>query len=608
MQKNTLFSIPAISFSCSSKIITVLALLLLVVKAVAAPTLHTPPSAQQTILIIHSYTPGYIWTADMNQAIIDTFKEQAPSSLMRFEFMDTRNHFDSNYLSSLALLFANKYAHAQPDGIIATDDNALFFMRTYGADLFPGVPVVATGINNANAPEPFSNIRSIIAEKADHLSTLQQAIALFPNLRTVHVIADSSKASESVLEEIQIVAEQLPKHIDVQYTTALTLEELKAFASARKPDEIIYLLPHIKTIGGQYFRHRAVERALAKVSPVPIIVSWSIQMDTGVLGGRLLSPYSLGRQAAFALNTVLLGRPVIPLQNDAAIYSTVYDFNALREFGIDSKRLPANATLINRPESFIQQHFKALIPSAAIILVLSLILFLTYKNLQKQLVLQKNHQHIIKLDKEVIETQREIVATLGEVIEARSQETGGHVQRVASVSRFLGEQVGIDDDHLELLEAASPMHDVGKIGVPDAILNKPGKLTPEEFEIIKTHTTIGQEILNRSNRELLKIAADIAHQHHERWDGKGYPNGLRGKEISIYARITMLADVYDALSSERCYKKAWPEEKVLGYIASERAKAFDPELVDIFLGNIDTIRSIRNQYLEVPPLSTSVEQ
>ncbi|MCG8530334.1 MAG: HD domain-containing protein [Desulfovibrionales bacterium] len=556
------------------------------------------PKPRNKILIIHSYAPDYTWTANINQAIIDTFRTDSPSTLLRFEFMDSKRNFTPAYLSSLALLYANKYAHSQPDGIIATDNNALFFMRTYGADIFPGVPVVATGISNAKAPAQFSNIQSIIAETANHIKTLEQAIALRPNTRTIHVIASNTPSGKSILSEVREAVNMARPTVHVEFSQDMNIEELSWFARSRKPNEIIYLLPHFITHDENYFKQDSFEARLSKISTVPIIVSWSFQMDTGVLGGNVLSAYNLGRQSALTLTRILSGQNVIPLQRNASVHETIYDYNALRKYDIDMSKVPAEATFINRPESFFMQHFKAIVPAAGIILVLSLILFLTYKNLQKQLALQATQKRIINLDKEVIETQREIVSTLGEVIEARSHETGGHVKRVAKVSRFLGNKLGIDEDHLDLLEAASPMHDVGKIGIPESILHKPGKLTPEEFEQIKTHTSIGKEILNGSNRELLQIASDIAHQHHERWDGKGYPNGLKEKEISIYARITMVADVYDALSSKRCYKEAWPEEKVLSFIASERAKAFDPKLVDIFLSNVEAIRTIREQYIE----------
>jgi len=137
------------------------------------------------------------------------------------------------------------------------------------------------------------------------------------------------------------------------------------------------------------------------------------------------------------------------------------------------------------------------------------------------------------------------------------------------------------------------MHDVGKIGIPDAILHKPGKLTPEEFEIIKHHTVIGQRILHMSDRKLMVSARTIALQHHERWDGTGYPFGLKGEEISLLARISALADVYDALSLSRVYKEAWPKEKVLQFIRQERGGMFDPQIVDLFFEHLEELEAIK---------------
>ncbi|SIN95761.1 HD domain-containing protein [Halodesulfovibrio marinisediminis DSM 17456] len=557
------------------------------------------PKNPKKILVIHSYSSNDTWTINTGKAIKDTLKENSPSTLLKFEYMDSKNYTDPSYLSSLALMYANKYAWIRPDGIIVTDNNALCFIRTYGSEIFPDVPIIACGINNAHPPSINSNIRSIIAEQADHLGTIQQAIQMRPYLRTIHIVGDESSTCTSLVKEIKTIASKLPPHITLNFTPHMTLKELKSFASSRKKHEIIYLLPHFKTKDNTFYPQGTIERELAKTSSVPIIVSWSFQLKTGVVGGKVLSAYNLGRQAAFTLIRLLAGQPVIPLQLDANIHKSIYDYRRLVTYNINPDTLPVEATFINRPESFFALHYKAIIPATVIITTLSLILFLTYNNLQKQIILRQNKERIIVLDQEVIETQKVIVSTLGEVIEARSQETGGHVQRVAKISRFLGERIGMQKKDLDLLEAASPMHDVGKIGIPESILHKPGKLTVEEFEVIKTHTSIGKDILEGSNKDLLQIACEIAYQHHERWDGNGYPNGLRENDISIFARITMLADVYDALSSERCYKDAWPQEQVFQYIASERAKAFDPHLVDIFTQYEEDIRRIRDQYLNI---------
>lgn len=202
----------------------------------------------------------------------------------------------------------------------------------------------------------------------------------------------------------------------------------------------------------------------------------------------------------------------------------------------------------------------------------------------------------IYLNQEIIDTQHELAMRLGEVVESRSKETANHVRRVAAYSHLLALAYGLSPQEAEEIKLASPMHDIGKIGIPDSILLKPAKLTEEEFEIIKTHTHIGYKILEGSKRLLLKMAATIASSHHERWDGKGYPRGISGEEIPLAGRLICLADIFDALSSERVYKKAWPLEEVLEYIKRERGKTFDPKLVDILLQNLPELVKIQEKY------------
>ena len=202
----------------------------------------------------------------------------------------------------------------------------------------------------------------------------------------------------------------------------------------------------------------------------------------------------------------------------------------------------------------------------------------------------------ISLAREIINTQKEVILILGEVVETRSQETANHVARVAEVCYLLARHYGLDDETAELLRLAAPMHDVGKIGIPEAILNKPGKLTSEEFVLMQDHARIGYEILNKSNRPIMKAAAVTALEHHERWDGRGYPNGLKGDDIHIFGRIAAVADVFDALTHKRCYKEAWPMEKVLALFEEERGTHFDPELVDIFLDKMDDFTAINKRF------------
>ncbi len=196
------------------------------------------------------------------------------------------------------------------------------------------------------------------------------------------------------------------------------------------------------------------------------------------------------------------------------------------------------------------------------------------------------------LNMELEATQREIIHILGEVSEYRSEETGDHIQRVAEISCMLAKFLGLPENEVERIRLAAPMHDLGKVGIPDAILNKPGRFTDDEYTIMKTHSEIGYNMLHNSKRKLLRFAAEIARSHHERWDGRGYPKGIAGEDIPLAGRICSVADVLDALSSPRCYKQPWPEEKVKEEFIKQRGAQFQPELVDVLMEHWDEIYSL----------------
>ncbi len=210
--------------------------------------------------------------------------------------------------------------------------------------------------------------------------------------------------------------------------------------------------------------------------------------------------------------------------------------------------------------------------------------------------IRKEITEVIKLHEELEDTQREIIYKMGEIGESRSNETGNHVKRVANYSKLLATLYGLNEKECDILFTASPMHDIGKVGIPDAILNKAGKLDDDEWKIMRKHCVIGYNILKNSKREILKAAAIVAMEHHEKWDGTGYPRKIKEKEIHIYGRITAIADVFDALGSDRCYKKAWEDEEIFELIRNQKAKHFDPELVDLFFENIDKFIEIRDRY------------
>ncbi|MBV8503640.1 MAG: DUF3369 domain-containing protein [Paucibacter sp.] len=200
------------------------------------------------------------------------------------------------------------------------------------------------------------------------------------------------------------------------------------------------------------------------------------------------------------------------------------------------------------------------------------------------------------LREEIQETQRSTVYIIGEAVERRSKETGAHVRRVGELSALLAEKSGLPPGEVEFMLQAAPLHDVGKIAIPDHVLNKPGKHDAEEWAIMQTHARVGFELLNKSEKRILKLGAIIAHEHHERWDGQGYPRGLAGAQIHIAGRIVALADVLDALVSHRCYKAPWQFEEALSYIREQSGRQFDPDLVTLLMQNLDAVKSIYERH------------
>lgn len=198
------------------------------------------------------------------------------------------------------------------------------------------------------------------------------------------------------------------------------------------------------------------------------------------------------------------------------------------------------------------------------------------------------------------ETKQQIIQRLGRAAEYKDDETGTHVVRIGHYASLLARLVGSSEETCTIIMQAATMHDIGKIGIPDSILRKPGKLTVEEYEIMKTHCDIGANIIGDDSSELLKTARIIALTHHEKWDGSGYPNSLMGEDIPRVGRIVALADVFDALTSERPYKEAWSIEKTLEFLHQQSGKHFEPELVRLFTSNMDEVLEVfkKNQTLD----------
>lgn len=199
---------------------------------------------------------------------------------------------------------------------------------------------------------------------------------------------------------------------------------------------------------------------------------------------------------------------------------------------------------------------------------------------------------------ELVQTRLQAIRCLGKAAEYRDNETGMHVIRISKIAARIGQELGLNESQCDLILIASPMHDIGKIGIPDSILLKPGRLDDEEWKIMQSHSIIGEKILSIPGSELFEVAAEIARSHHEKWDGSGYPDGLKGEDIPLMSRIVSVCDTFDALLSVRPYKKSWPIDDVVTYIRDKSGTQFDPAIVEAFNHCFEDIVSITEKYAD----------
>jgi len=220
----------------------------------------------------------------------------------------------------------------------------------------------------------------------------------------------------------------------------------------------------------------------------------------------------------------------------------------------------------------------------------------TEEVIQRQEVIEKKNLELEAMSDEIEHTLQETLFTMGVIEEQRSKDTNNHTLRVTKYSQLLASMHGLPAYEADLLAMAAPLHDIGKLGIPDSILLKPGKLSETEYEVMKNHCLIGYNMLSHSKRDVLQAASIIAFQHHEKWNGTGYPQGLAGEEIHIFGRIVALVDVFDALSAKRVYKAEWTIPEIIAYFKEERDRQFDPKLVDLLVENINEFLVIKNHY------------
>lgn len=548
------------------------------------------------ILILHSYDPSYQWTNDLQKGIDDANVHSGSALKLSIEYLDTKRIFDESHLDKSITYFEKKCQNYQFDGVIVSDDNALLFLKKINMKNIRNLPTVAVGIGDKNASLSSVTSKGIIVYEKDYIrENIELILKLQPKMKNLYYLADRSITSNLIESEFRRILSNYP-NIHVEEIRDRTLKEAQALLENASPNDAV-LLTHFntETNANIYYNYDQIAYAIGQSSKPPVFVFWKFYIQNGVLGGYVTNSYELGRSAV----SLLLNQ--IPDLNVASSASTnvdgyFFDYKTLQKHSINERMLPNSALYLGKPESFVQANWRVLLVASSIIAVLiAIIIFLTLL-LRRKRIINRQNVRILELQKKTVNVQKDLIYLLGDAIETRSGETGNHVKRVAKMSAKLGELCGLPESDCELLEVVSPMHDIGKIGIPEAVLEKPGRLSPDEWKIMQSHVDIGYRLLNSSEGEILHFAAIIALEHHEHWNGKGYPAGKTGESIHVFSRITTIVDVFDALLSERCYKKAWPLNQAVDLLKEQQGQQFYPHLTSIFLENIQEFMHIREKY------------
>lgn len=549
------------------------------------------------ILIVQSYQRDYEHTRALENGIDDYFDSLDSKIRINYEFLDTKKEITEANFKSMAEMMEAKYKNRDLDGVILCDDDALAFHIRYGDRIWPRVDnIVATGINSVRQYEGLAEDAHIIEELPDIEKTINIALEQNgnKNISTLNFIYDNTTTGNLMKNEVEaLLKDKYTSYKTNQYFNQTPME-LKLIIENSKEEELFFFVVYSRDRNGISYYYDEVPRYITSNSPNPVYGLWEFYMNTGIIGGHVASSYLYGQDAAKMMELLWEGKELPKVQYENGTHQKyVFDYDVLNEYNIN--KLPKNAVILNSPESYFEKN-KTLITIFSIItsVLLTIIVLLAFVIRQKNFLHQKNKE-IAELSINIIDTQKDFISRLGDVIETRSHETANHVKRVAEVSKFLALKYGLSENESNILSIISPMHDIGKIGIPEEILHKPGKLTDREFEVMKYHTNIGYEILKSSDKEILKQASIVALEHHEKWDGSGYPDQKEGEDIHIFARITSIVDVYDAVRSDRVYKKAWSFEEARALIAKGRGTQFDPILTDLFLENIDEIEKIRKE-------------
>ena len=552
-------------------------------------SLFSYTQSRRNILVLHSYSVDYLWTRQVQEGILEGLEDTEGSYSLSVEYMDTKNFSSLEYLEMYNQLFTHKYDSKKIDLAVAVDDRAFHYALSRRGDILEGVPILGTGLNTLEDEYLETEDTYLMIEEPDYEANIRLALKQNPDAEKIYFITDLTTTGQKIKREVERVMDGYD--IEREWLEGLTLEELKVRGEKiKREDIIIYLVFFVDRLGDSYIYDEPI-REISRVSEAPIYINWSFYLNTGAFGGYVFDGREMGMQTVNIAEEILEGRGTPKITGTKQRSDYIFDYDVVQRKSLEYIYYPRGSVFINKPETFYERNRRVILVFLIILTVITTILILVYMNLVKERVINAQ-------DKELLDTQKDLLYRLGNVIEYRSRETANHVGRVGKISKFISLKMGCTQKEAEIIEMASPLHDVGKIGIPDEVLNFKGRYNREQFKVMKKHANIGYDILRGSGKRVIEAAATIAHEHHERWDGKGYPRHLKENEIDIFARITMVADVMDALLSDRTYKRAWTYDETLDYIIREKGKMFDPKVVEVVVNYRDEIERIAGESLE----------
>lgn len=546
-------------------------------------------SETKNILILNSYSRDSKWTEKQLKGIENTMFDK--DYKFYYEYLEYENFNNQDYLKKYKELLISKYKNINMDLVVTTDDYAYEYYKN-NKDILKNNPfTIAAGVTKRiYASNTEYLLKQFDIEK--NLELVEKQFKDEKTIKTIYLVVDNSIEGKSIEENLKKILKNYEYKYNFIWLSHNYTELKNQFKNLKKNSAIFHLL---------YFKdsdstNADVIKDLYDGLDVPIYAFYDFYLlpKTNTLGGYVIDGEKFGEEIGKMIINYLSYK-VINNQENSSSYSN-YKFSLDIAEKLKVKYIPIKSEVYSKQIGYIKSRKYELLSILIILMISSILVYNGKKNYRAQKKINDQNKKIWGLNEELFKTQKEIIAALGQIIENRSKETANHTIRVAKISRLLGELLGFDEEEANSIEIASPLHDVGKIAIPDNVLEKTGKLEKEEFEIIKTHSKVGYSILKESNIPILKIAANIAHEHHERWDGSGYPRGISEEKISIYARITTAADIFDALLSKRVYKEPWSIEQVLQFFKDEKGRIFDPKITDVFLENADKIIAIRKEF------------